>query len=82
MQALADCLETVRRGADLEASLRRYPQYRTQLRALLEVVAVIRPLPEDVAPSPSFRETTKSRILGGGETAPWPRAGAAPSEPL
>ena len=80
MEALADCLETMRRGADLEAVLERYPEYRLQLKALLEVAALIRPLPEDVVPSPLFREVTKSRILEAGGAPGWYRPGEDPSE--
>jgi len=63
VEALADCLETMRRGSDLEACLERYPEYSVQLQALLEVAALIRPLPDDVVPSRAFRESTRSRIL-------------------
>jgi hypothetical protein len=64
VEALADCLETMRKGeADMEICLNRYPAYRTQLRALLEVTSLIRPLPEDVTPSPKFRERARQRIL-------------------
>lgn len=64
MEALADCLETMRRGeADMEACLNRYPVHGTQLRALLEVASLIRPLPEDVTPSQTFRERARQRLL-------------------
>ncbi len=63
VEALADCLETVRLGADLEACLQRYPEYRAELKAHLEVVSMIRPLREDVAPSPDFREAARWRLL-------------------
>jgi hypothetical protein len=63
VQALTDCLETLRQGSDLNGALERYPEYRTQLKALLEVVSLIRPLPEDVAPSPTMRESIWARLL-------------------
>ena len=64
VEALADCLETMRKGeADMEACLNQHPVYRTQLRALLEVASVIRPLPKHVAPSQKFRERARQRIL-------------------
>ena len=75
VEALANCLEAMRRGSDLEASLEQYPEYRVQLQALLEVAALIRPLPEDVVPSPVFRETTRTRILGVDGVPHWYGAG-------
>ena len=71
VEALADCLETMRRGPDLESCLERYPEYRTQLQALLAVASLIRPLPEDVVPSPDFTEATRSRILEAGGIIDW-----------
>ena len=63
MQALADCLETLRQGSGLEAALERYPEYRAQLKALLEVASLIHPLAENVAPSPAMRESIWARLL-------------------
>jgi hypothetical protein len=63
VQALADCLETLRQGWDLDVALERYPEYRAQLKALLEVASLIRPLAEDVAPLPSLRESIWARLL-------------------
>jgi hypothetical protein len=63
VQALADCLETLRQGSDLNAALERCPEYRAQLKALLEVASLIRPLAEDVAPSPAMRESIWARLL-------------------
>jgi hypothetical protein len=63
VQALTDCLETLCRGSDLNVALERYPEYRAQLEALLEVVSLIRPLAEDVAPSPTMRESIWARLL-------------------
>jgi hypothetical protein len=63
VQALADCLETLRQGAGLEAALGRYPEHRVQLKALLEVASLIHPLAENVAPSPAIRESIWARLL-------------------
>ena len=62
VQALADCLETLRQGSDLDGALERCPEYRAQLKALLEVVSLIRPLAENVAPSPALREAIRVRL--------------------
>jgi hypothetical protein len=63
VQALADCLETLRQGSDLEAALGRYPEHSAQLKALLEVASLIHPLAENVAPSPAMRESIWARLL-------------------
>jgi len=63
VQALADCLEALRHGADLDLALESYPEYRSQLKALLEVASLIRPLAEDVAPSSATREDIRARLL-------------------
>ena len=78
VEALADCLETMRRGAGLEAALEQYPEHRLQLKALLEVATLIRPLPEDVVPSHAFRAVVKSHILAAGGVPPWYRPGEDP----
>jgi hypothetical protein len=59
VQALADSLETLRQGSDLDVALERHPEYRTQLKALLEVASLIHPLAKDVAPSPALREAIR-----------------------
>jgi hypothetical protein len=67
VEALADCLESMRRGeADMDTCLDRYPEHRGQLQALLEVASLIRPLPEDVVPSPNFRDQARQRIVRQG----------------
>jgi hypothetical protein len=43
-------------------ALESYPEYRAQLKALLEVVSLIRPLAEDVAPPPTLRESVWARL--------------------
>jgi hypothetical protein len=63
VEALADCLETMRQGSDLDVALEKYPEYRTQLRALLEVASLIRPLADEVTPSPGLREAIRARLL-------------------
>jgi len=63
VEALADCLETMRRGSDLDMALEKYPEYRAQLRALLEVASLIRPLAAEVTPSSSLREAIRARLL-------------------
>jgi hypothetical protein len=63
VQALADCLETIREGSDLDVTLEGHPEHRAQLKALLEVASLIRPLAEDVRPSPAMRESIWTRLL-------------------
>jgi hypothetical protein len=65
VEALADCLETMRQGSDLDLdkALEKYPEYRAQLRALLEVASLIRPLAAEVTPSPRLREAIRARLL-------------------
>jgi hypothetical protein len=63
VQALADCLETIREGSDVEVALEGHREYRAQLKALLEVASLIRPLAEDVRPSPAMRESIWTRLL-------------------
>ena len=57
------CLESTRRGADPSGALERYPEYRTQPKALREVVSLIHPLAEDVTPSRAWRESIRARLL-------------------
>jgi len=52
--ALAECLDAMRRNGDLEECLRRHPEHREELLSLLEVARKIRPLPPaDALPGPS-----------------------------
>jgi hypothetical protein len=69
VQALADCLEAMRRGADLDLALESYPEHRSQLKVLLEVASLIHPLADDVAPSPATREDIRARLLELPETS-------------
>jgi hypothetical protein len=63
IDALADCLEAMRGGVEMEACLAMYPQYRGELRPLLQIATLLRPLPPEITPSPVFRDRTRVRIL-------------------
>ena len=63
IEALADCLEAMRQGEDMEACLAMYVQYRAQLRPLLQIASLLRPLPPEIAPSLMFKERTRVEIL-------------------
>ena len=65
VEALADCLEAMRGGVEMEACLAMYPEYRAELKPLLQIAGLLRPLPPDVAPSPVFRQRTRVQILEG-----------------
>ena len=65
VEALADCLEAMRHGEDMETCLIMYPQYRAELAALLQIASLLRPLPPEIAPSFAFKERTKVQILEG-----------------
>jgi hypothetical protein len=82
VQALTDCLGTLRQGSDLNVALERRPEYRAELKALLEVASLIRPLAENVEPSPAMRESIWARLLELQDepTLPLFHAGGAPSE--
>lgn len=64
VEALAECLEAMRGGADMNTCLAIYPEYREELRPLLAIVRLIRPLPTEVRPSQSFQGRTRDEILG------------------
>jgi hypothetical protein len=64
MEASAQCVEAARKvGIGVADRRSRYLHDDAQLRSLIEVVELIRPLPEDIAPSPQFRQRTRRRIL-------------------
>jgi len=63
VEALADCLEAMRRGAEMEACLAMYREYRAELTPLLQIASLLRPLPPEITPSPVFRERTRVEIL-------------------
>lgn len=74
VEALADCLEAMRRGEDLEACLEMYAEYRAELKPLLQIASLLRPLPPEIAPSPVFRRETRVRILdrfAGSDDSTW-----------
>jgi len=82
VQALTDCLETLRQGSNVDAALAGYPEYRAQLKTLLEVASLIHPLTENVSPSPAMRESIWARLLEL-QDQPTPslfHAGGEPSE--
>ena len=69
IDALAECLEALREDeAKLQACLERHASHRAELEALLEVVRLIPQLPASVAPSASFRERTRRRLMGEAPT--------------
>lgn len=63
VEALADCLEAMRGGVEMEACLAMFPEYRAELRPLLQIASLLRPLPPEIAPSPVFKERTRVQIL-------------------
>jgi hypothetical protein len=63
VQALADCLESLRQGSNVDVVLEGHREYCAQLKALLEVASLIHPLAENVAPSPAMRESIWARLL-------------------
>jgi hypothetical protein len=40
-----------------------YPEYRAELKPLLQIASLLRPLPPEITPSPVFRESTRVQIL-------------------
>ena len=64
VEALADCLEAMRQGAEMEACLAMYRDYRAELAPLLQIASLLRPLPPEITPSPVFKERTRVEILG------------------
>jgi hypothetical protein len=68
IEALADCLEAMRGGVEMEACLAMYPEYRAELRPLLQIASLLRPLPPEIAPSPVFKDRTRVQILARYET--------------
>ncbi len=52
--ALADCLESLKVGIQLEACLDKYPEYRERLRPLLEVAQRLETPQADPKPSAHF----------------------------
>jgi hypothetical protein len=69
IEALADCLEAMRGGESIEACLEMYAEYKSELKPLLQVASLLRPLPPEIVPSPLFRERTRVEILDRFEEA-------------
>jgi hypothetical protein len=53
----------MRRGVEMEVCLAMYPEYRAELKPLLQIASLLRPLPPEITPSPVFRESTRVQIL-------------------
>jgi len=62
-QLLERCLEEIARTGDINASLRRYPQYADLLHPLLEVAQVTRRYYEAVPEAPGGLVTGRERLL-------------------
>ncbi len=60
--ALDNCIEELRKGANIEACLNKYPHLVKDLKPLLEIVQVTQTLPK-IKPDPDFKKATKERIL-------------------
>ncbi|MEE8373704.1 MAG: hypothetical protein V3R87_08300, partial [Dehalococcoidia bacterium] len=61
-KALDECMALMRRGADIEACVARYPHMRGQLQQLLETGVMVSTAPK-VVPSSEFRGASKARLL-------------------
>ena len=61
-RALADCVEAIEGGEQLERCLERHPQYREHLRPLLEVAQTLRGNRPEAQPSPYFIIDLKERL--------------------
>jgi hypothetical protein len=62
-QQLERCLQDLARTGDVEASLRRYPQYADQLRPLLEIAQATRRYYGSVPEAPGGLEAGRERLL-------------------
>jgi AraC-like DNA-binding protein len=62
-QSLEHCLRELTRTGDVEASLRRYPQYASRLRPLLETAQATRRYYETVPEAPGGLAAGKERLL-------------------
>ncbi len=60
--ALAECLDALRSGEDIEDCLRRHGRYREQLRMLLEVARRIPTFPKDALLDCQSTEHLRRRI--------------------
>lgn len=61
-RALDECMASMRRGADIEACVARYPHMRGELQQLLETAVTVSTAPK-VVPSSEFRGASKARLL-------------------
>jgi hypothetical protein len=52
----------MRGGVEMEACLAMFPEYRSELRPLLQIASLLRPLPPEITPSPIFKERTRAQI--------------------
>jgi hypothetical protein len=68
-EILADCIEEVRSGKrTLEECLARYPELAGEMRPVLEIASRIKP--ENVTPSPEFRQRAKMYLIEKMEESP------------
>jgi len=63
----------------MEACLEMYVDYQNELKPLLQVASLLRPLPPEIVPSPLFRERTRVQILDRRESAD--ESSLAPDQP-
>lgn len=61
-RALAESLEALESGQSLESCLERYPQYRDELRSLLQVALTLREARKAKQPPPNFIDDLKRRL--------------------
>jgi hypothetical protein len=61
-EALDQCLNRLARGETIEQCLADYPQFRTQLKPLLEAASVIASYP-GVVPPENIRQATRERLM-------------------
>ncbi len=63
-RALAECLEALEENEQsLESHLERYPQYRQELRSLLQVAIALKATRREKQPSPMFIIGLKKKLL-------------------
>ena len=68
-EILANCIEEIRGGkSTIEDCVKRYPHLENELRSLLEIAVSLKP--DDVTPSPQFKERTKMHLFDEARPAP------------
>ncbi len=68
-QILANCIEEILSGkSTIEDCAKRYPQLENELRSMLEIVASLKP--DDVRPSPQFKERAKMHLFDENKVTP------------